>query len=130
MNSGSLVVRLPSYTAPRNTWREAIHRAVSDQMHAAGIVFTEHDRVSVDVRLFMSDSMLRFHDVDNRLKDILDALQGRAGGPKKTRRLAALIPNDHQIYRASVEKGPVPADGHLGGELRISRISADSVGAA
>jgi hypothetical protein len=33
------------------------------------------------------------------LKDILDALQGRAGGSKKIRRLAPLIPNDSQIYR-------------------------------
>ena len=46
------------------------------------------------------------HDVDNRLKDILDALQGRFRGPlgKKLR----LIPNDNKICKATIEKRPTP----------------------
>ncbi len=46
------------------------------------------------------------HDVDNRLKDVLDALQGRAGGSKVSHDLDPIIPNDRQIYRVSVEKSP------------------------
>ena len=90
-------------------------------MQAAGIVYSTTDWLVVDVRLVMTDSMLRFHDVDNRLKDVLDALQARVGGPKSQRKLAPLIPNDFQIVRATVEK----VTGSLGGgHLRISRLEA------
>jgi hypothetical protein len=74
----------------------------------------------------MTTPMLRFHDVDNRLKDILDALQARVGGPKKVRKLVPLVPNDYQILRATVEKVPGPVSG---GRLTIQRLSGSAVGA-
>jgi len=46
------------------------------------------------------------HDVDNRLKDILDALQGRFRGPSGKKR--RLIANDNKICRAVIEKRPTP----------------------
>jgi hypothetical protein len=89
-------------------------------MQTASVAYHDGHRLGVHVELFMSDGMLRFHDVDNRLKDVLDALQGRVGRPKKMRKLLALVPNDKQIFEARVSKGP-PPKGHLeGGRLIIS----------
>jgi hypothetical protein len=61
------------------------------------------------------------HDVDNRLKDILDALQARFGGPKSTRRKYRLFQNDSQVSRVIIEKQPIPKSlsDDAGGYLRI-----------
>src|SRR6266576_3423550 len=99
----ALEVSLPPYETPRNAWRVKIHAAASEAMRTAGIVYSDTEWLAVDVQLVMTASMLQFHDVDNRLKDVLDALQARVGGPKKVRKLPPLIPNDFQIVRASVE---------------------------
>ena len=57
------------------------------------------------------------HDVDNRLKDIMDALQGRAGGKKGSGSLVPIIPNDRQVFKVTIEKMPPPKQslglGHL-----------------
>lgn len=45
-------------------------------MQPAGTAYSSNDRLAVTVQLVMTESMLRFHDVGNRLKDILDALYG------------------------------------------------------
>lgn len=121
-----LEVSIPPYETPRNAWRAKIHAAAAGAMQAAGIVYTETDWLAVTVQLVMTEPMLRFHDVDNRLKDILDALQARVGGPKKVRKLPPLVPNDFQIVRASVEKvaGQVP-----GGRLTIERVNGSRFGA-
>jgi hypothetical protein len=61
------------------------------------------------------------HDVDNRLKDILDALQGRFGGPKSVRGKFRLVHNDRQVSRVVMEKQVIPkslGDG-AGGRLLI-----------
>jgi hypothetical protein len=60
----------------------------------------------VQVSLNLSPSAALHHDVDNRLKDILDALQGRAGGSKALHGMKPIVPNDRQIYRVSIEKSP------------------------
>ena len=118
--SQALEVSLPPYETPRNAWRVKIHAAAAEAMRAAGIVYSEGEWLAVEVQLVMTAEMLQFHDVDNRLKDVLDALQARVGGPKKIRTLAPIIPNDYQIVRATVEKftGEV-----LGGHLTIRRLN-------
>ena len=60
--------------------------------------------MQLDVLVYMDEGELSFHDVDNRLKDIMDALQGRIGGPKAERVFPPIVLNDSQFYRASVEK--------------------------
>ena len=45
------------------------------------------------------------NDVDNRLKDIMDALQGALGGTKSKQR-SGVIKNDNQIFRVVIEKRP------------------------
>lgn len=103
-----IAFRLPPYRAPRTAWRLAIHAAASQAAQTAGIKYGRDDRLELEVRLFFAGSALAWHDVDNRLKDVLDALQGRAGGAKSVRRLSAVIPNDSQVYRVTVVKGPPP----------------------
>jgi Holliday junction resolvase RusA-like endonuclease len=117
-----LEVDLPPYVTPRNVWREHIHASVSAAMATSHVEYHERDRLAVEVHLHMSNSMLRFHDVDNRLKDVLDALQGRVGGPKKVRKMRALVPNDKQIFEARVSKAPPPAGRSEGGRLVISLL--------
>jgi len=70
----------------------------------------------------MNSTALSFHDVDNRLKDIMDALQGRAGGSKKIRRWAPIIPNDKQICRVTIEKALPPKQSKGLGHLVIIRL--------
>ena len=49
--------------------------------------------------MYLRGRALEIHDVDNRLKDILDALQGRRGRSKAVRRFAPMLTNDRQVYR-------------------------------
>ena len=120
----SLRVRIPPYQTPRNTWRRLVNREVASQAKARGVRYRGSDRLEVHVRLYMDDSSLRSHDVDNRLKDILDALQGRAGGPKSIRSLPAVIPNDRQIYRVSIEKGLAPPQSRGLGHLVVRKFGS------
>jgi hypothetical protein len=118
----SIRARIPAYQAPRNAWRALLNRAVGVQAAARRVHYRKNDRLEVHVRLYMDISSLRSHDVDNRLKDILDALQGRAGGSKKLHSLPAIIPNDRQIYRVSIEKGPAPWQSRGLGHLVVRKL--------
>lgn len=71
--------------------------------------------------LYFDGVAIGFHDVDNRLKDILDALQGRMGGPKAARRYQPLIPNDSQIFRVTITKKLPPPQSHGLGHVTIAR---------
>jgi hypothetical protein len=90
----TLTLRIPPYEHPRNEWRKKLHNVVLRKQRTSPVRYTDSDRLEVEVRLYINGSDLAKHDVDNRLKDILDALQGRAGGPKNKRTLAPIIPND------------------------------------
>src|SRR3990172_13216104 len=92
--------RIPPYEAPSNEWRKRIHLAACEKVE--DVQYQPNDRLEVEVRLYFLAGALRWHDVDNRLKDVLDALQGRAGGSKAVHTLQAIIPNDRQIYRVVV----------------------------
>ena len=73
---------------------------------------------------FPLPSAVRFHDVDNRLKDVMDALQGRAGGPKSRRPLPPIVPNDRQVRRVVVEKMVAPKQSGGSGHLTIRACRA------
>jgi len=102
----TLSVPLPQYRHPRNEWRRLIHQAARDAQAARNVQYLPSDKLEVHVTLNLSPSAALHHDVDNRLKDILDALQGRAGGSKALHSLQPIVPNDRQIYRVSIEKSP------------------------
>ena len=87
----TLSVSLPSYRHPRNEWRRLIHQAAQDAQAARNVHYLASDKLEVHVTLNLSPSAALHHDVDNRLKDILDALQGRAGGSQRPFTLWSLL---------------------------------------
>lgn len=117
-----LKVRIPAYKHPRNEWRKEIHKAVQKEMEKEGIKKSSYEnrRLEIRARVYFGDeSDLGTHDVDNRLKDIMDGLQGRMGGPKKERSYVQLIPNDAQIFSASIRKQLTPPQSKNMGHLEI-----------
>jgi hypothetical protein len=119
-----LHIRIPAYAGPRNTWRRAINEAVQARQATSPVRYNETDKLEVVVRLYLDKVGLKFHDVDNRLKDCLDALQGRMGGSKNQRPRNPIIKNDCQIFRATVEKGLAPKQARGLGHLTITRFRA------
>jgi Holliday junction resolvase RusA-like endonuclease len=103
-----LKVRLPPYRYPRHAWRRAIAKAVRQRMAGTAVEYLGTDQLEVDVCLYLGQSHLAMMDLDNRLKDVLDALQGRFGGPKKEKAKSPAIRNDSQVWRAMVEKKGAP----------------------
>lgn len=114
-------VRIPPYITPRNKWRYYIHDAVQKIALERNIVYQEDDRLELNVKLYLNETAISFHDVDNRLKDIMDALQGRAGGSKKNHTFSPIIPNDHQVFRVTIEKIKPPKQSHEMGHLIIRK---------
>lgn len=116
-----LKVRLPKYVTPRLKWRRLVYDIVERKAEEAGISYTKNDRLELNVKLYFEGSAISFHDVDNRLKDVMDALQGRIGGSKKIRNFRPVIPNDSLIYKVTVEKMLPPKQSHEMGHLIISK---------
>lgn len=116
-----LKVRLPKYVTPRLRWRRLVYDIVERKAEEAGISYTKNDRLELNVKLYFKGSAISFHDVDNRLKDVMDALQGRIGGSKKIRNFRPVIPNDSLIYKVTVEKMLPPKQSHGMGHLIISK---------
>ncbi len=117
-----LHVRIPEYSSPRNSWRRKIHAAAMEVQNRSGLQYRPDDLLEIDVRLYLDGRALSRNDVDNRLKDVLDALQGRVGGPKAVRSLPPLIPNDCQIFRVVIEKCAPPKQSLGCGHLTIRRL--------
>jgi Holliday junction resolvase RusA-like endonuclease len=113
--------RIPSYVTPHNNWRRLIYDAARNEMQARRVTYRNNDRLAVDLFLYFDGVAIGFHDVDNRLKDVLDALQGRMGGPKAVRRHQPLIPNDSQVFRVTVTKMLPPRQSHGLGHVTIAR---------
>jgi hypothetical protein len=118
-----LTFRLPPYRPPRNDWRRAISAVAVAAQQNAGVRYSPSDHLTVTVRLYMADAELAANDVDNRLKDVFDALQGRAGGSKAKRTLPAIIPNDNQVFRVEMEKMLPPKQARGLGHLSIRRLT-------
>jgi Holliday junction resolvase RusA-like endonuclease len=120
----TLKVRLPPYQFPRTEWRKAIHEAVLKKLRGTSISYQKDDRLEIAVRLYLKSPAVAIHDVDNRLKDILDALQGHVGGnKKKLRSLKPIIKNDCQIWRVVIQKAAPPWQSHGLGHLKIRKLS-------
>ena len=117
-----LNIRIPPYENPRNAWRKKLHQIIRQRQRRSAVRYLESDRLEVAVRLYISGSALSKHDVDNRLKDILDALQGRAGGSKAKHTLLPIIPNDRQVYRVIIEKAEPPHQSKGFGHLTIRKF--------
>jgi len=91
-------------------------------MKEKGVRYTSKDRLEIYLRLYFREPDVSKIDVDNRLKDVMDALQGQIGGAgKKRRNTKRVIRNDSQIYRVTVEKGLPPKQSHDLGHLTIKK---------
>jgi Holliday junction resolvase RusA-like endonuclease len=117
----TLRIRIPPYRYPRNEWRRAIHAELSKAVTAQAVEYRPEDKLELIVTLYITEDKIGWHDVDNRLKDIMDALQGRAGGPKWERSLRLIVPNDHQIHKVTIEKRTPPPQSHGLGHLIIRK---------
>jgi hypothetical protein len=93
----------------------------------AGVTYQPSDRLEVRVLLYIGDPLLALTDVDNRAKDVLDALQGRAGGSKRGSALSAVIPNDSQVHRLVIEKARPPKQSLGLGHVLIGRLPGRAV---
>jgi Holliday junction resolvase RusA-like endonuclease len=111
---------LPTYQKDRQQWRRDILDNVLSAALSAGVQYGRDDHLEVVVLLYLKKGKrLVIHDVDNRLKDILDALQGKFRGSKSFAK-TPLIGNDNQIYRVLIEKQQPPKRCPLaGGRLLI-----------
>ena len=120
----SISVALPGYARPRNEWRRRVHAAVLDAQTRRGVGYRDADRLEVRITLFLRERPLDLHDIDERVKDVVDALEGRIAGPRSRRRIAPIIPSQDQIRRIVLEK--TAGGGRRGalGELSIARYRA------
>src|SRR5688572_25222308 len=97
---------LPTYLKDRQEWRRQILRNVRRAAKENSIKYERDQLFAVEVVLYMDRGKRHdIHDVDNRLKDILDALQGAFRGSGRKLRL---IKNDNKICKATIEKRPTP----------------------
>ena len=93
---------LPAYLPPRNEWRRRVHAAVLEAQTFRGVGYRESDQLELRVSLF-GPRDLDIHEVDERVKDIADALEGRIAGRRSRRRIAPIV-SGGQIQRVILEK--------------------------
>ena len=89
-----------------------------------GVGYRESDLLEVRISLALGDRALDIHEIDERVKDVIDALEGRIAGPRSRRRIAPIIPSSEQIRRIVLEKEPRRGRRRALGELAISRYRA------
>jgi Holliday junction resolvase RusA-like endonuclease len=97
--------RAPRGSRPGMNWRRNLYRAIIGEAGRKRIQFEGED-LEVDVILYGTEGQVRRQDVDNLAKHVLDALQGRLGGPKAATHRPHLVPNDAQFKRLTIEKRP------------------------
>jgi Holliday junction resolvase RusA-like endonuclease len=99
-----LSVRIPNFMGDAKAWRRAIHAAIVKVQDQGAVQYSDTDKLEVEIRFHLRNPKLTILDLDNRLKDVLDALQGMIGEKGKSGELRPIIPNDNQIYRLIAEK--------------------------
>jgi hypothetical protein len=94
---------LPAYAPPRNEWRRRVHAAVLEAQTFRGVGYGESDQLELRISLFLGQRDLDIHEIDERLKDIVDALEGRIAGRRSRRRIAPIVSTE-QVKRVILEK--------------------------
>lgn len=130
-----LHIELPPYPAkgslpkatedprPKIRWRRDIHSRVLSAKKSHGFEIARDEPLAVEATILLSEPQFKAIDVDNLLKDALDALQGRlAGESKGTQRHKRVLVNDHQIVRVSVEKLMREPESDHGGIILLKRL--------
>ncbi|HLQ04884.1 MAG TPA: hypothetical protein VK197_04430 [Verrucomicrobiae bacterium] len=111
---------LPAYAPPRNEWRRRVHAAVLEAQTFRGVGYGESDQLELRISLFLGQRDLDIHEIDERLKDIVDALEGRIAGRRSRRRIAPIVTRG-QIRRVILEKDTRTLRGRPLGLLTIAR---------
>ena len=111
---------LPAYAPPRNEWRRKVHGAVLEAQTVRGVGYRDSDRLEMRVTLYLGPRPLDVHEHDERVKDIVDALEGRIAGRRSRRRIAPIVAGG-QILRITLEKDARVPRGRPVGLLTISR---------
>jgi Holliday junction resolvase RusA-like endonuclease len=71
-----VVAKIRNYLVDEVKWKRAIHRAVTKAQCDAGVIYSNHDKLEVEVCFYLTGHKLTKLDIDNRLKQVGDALQG------------------------------------------------------
>lgn len=116
----SITVQLPAYARPRNEWRRRVHTAVLEAQTRRGVGYQDADRLELRISLALDGRPLDVHEIDERVKDVVDALGGRIAGPRSRRRIAPIV-TDEQIRRIVLERAARRGRGRALGELAIAR---------
>lgn len=111
---------LPAYAPPRNEWRRRVHAAVLEAQTFRGVGYRESDRLELRISLYLGQRGLDVHETDERVKDIVDALEGRIAGRRSRRRIAPIVMSG-QVLRVILEKDTRIPRGRPLGQLTISR---------
>src|SRR3990172_10829725 len=101
----SITVQLPAYSRPRNEWRRKVHTAVLEAKTRRGVGYQDADRLELRISLALGDRALDVHEIDERVKDVVDALEGRIAGPRSRPRIAPIV-TDEQIKQIVLEHAP------------------------
>lgn len=112
---------LPAYAPPRNEWRRRVHAAVLEAQTFRGVGYRESDRLEMRVTLYLGTRALDVHETDERVKDIVDALEGRIAGRRSRRRIAPIVAGG-QILRIILEKDARVPRGRPLGFLTLGRF--------
>jgi Holliday junction resolvase RusA-like endonuclease len=89
------------------------------------VQYSATDKLEVQIRFHLQGRKLTILDLDNRLKDVGDALQ-RFIYDKGAGGLKPIIPNDNQIYRLVAEKRlPSKSDLEPLSTITIRRYAGD-----
>ena len=115
-------IRLPEYSYPRNRWRKNVYNSVQKKLHACGVTKMKYERIELKLVLYFDKTKIKFVDVDNRLKDVMDALQARWGSKITKKKFNPLIENDNSIYKVTVEKRIPPIQSKGLGHLLIKKM--------
>jgi hypothetical protein len=118
----TITASIPTYQKNRGQWRQKILSRVRAACRRAEVKYDQDESFEVVVLPYLRKGKRHdIHDVDNRLKDVLDALQGQFGGSKSLRAKSRLIANDNRICRVVMEKQPIPKmfGNDAGGRLLI-----------
>ncbi len=71
-----LSARIPNFMKDAMAWHRAIHAAIVKAQDRGKVKYSDTDKLEVEIRFHLRDRKLTILGLDNRLKNVLDALQG------------------------------------------------------
>ncbi len=71
-----LSIRIPPYPPPRNSRRRELYDLLSPEAASTAISYVSSDKLQLKMKIYLLVTDLSSQDADNRLKDMMDALQG------------------------------------------------------